>query len=107
MDVERSRRDQARRGRGEGVRICERARGVVEPKQQAFLAARLEHKPDSGQPWENSLGMKFVPVGAVRFCVWEVRVKDYDAFCAATGRRRDKPDFEQGPEHPVVNVNWN
>ncbi len=83
--------------------------GTVTPKRQAFLAARLERKlsPDPNQPWTNSLGMRFVPVGGVRFCVWETRVKDYDAFCAATGRQHDTPDFEQTPEHPVVKVSWN
>jgi formylglycine-generating enzyme required for sulfatase activity len=80
----------------------------VEPQQQAFLAARLERSlsPEPGQPWTNSLGMKFVPVGTVRFAIWETRVQDYDAFCSATGRHREAPDFAQGPTHPVVKVNW-
>ncbi len=80
----------------------------VEPQQQTFLAARLERSlsPEPGQPWTNSLGMKFVPVGAVRFSVWETRVQDYEAFCSATGHHRDAPDFVQGPTHPVVKVNW-
>jgi hypothetical protein len=82
--------------------------GKVEPTQQAFLAARLEKGlgPEPGQPWTNSLGMKFVPLGDVRISVWETRVQDYDAFCSATGRHRDVPDFSQGPAHPVVKVNW-
>jgi serine/threonine protein kinase/formylglycine-generating enzyme required for sulfatase activity len=82
--------------------------GNVEPQQQTFLAARLEKTvgPEEGQPWTNSLGMKFVPVGKIRISVWETRIQDYDAFCAGTGRRRDSPDFAQGPTHPVVKVNW-
>ena len=82
--------------------------GKVEPTQQAFLAARLEKSlgPEPGQPWINSLGMKFVPLGDVRISVWETRVQDYDAFCSATARHRDVPDFAQGPTHPVVKVNW-
>ena len=82
--------------------------GKVEPTQQAFLAARLEKSlgPEPGQPWTNSLGMKFVPLGDVRISVWETRVQDYDAFCSATGRHRDVADFAQGPMHPVVKVNW-
>ncbi len=81
---------------------------TVEPQQQAFLAARLERSlsPQPGQPWTNSLGMKFVPVGKIRFAVWKTRVQDYDAFCAATGRHHDPADFAQGPTHPVVKVNW-
>ena len=82
--------------------------GRVEPQQQLFLAEYLEKSmtPEPGQPWTNSLGMKFVQVGAVRFCVWETRVEDYDAFCAATGRHRDPPGFQQGTAHPVVKTNW-
>jgi formylglycine-generating enzyme required for sulfatase activity len=82
--------------------------GQVEPQQQAFLAARLEKNvgPEEGQPWTNSLGMKFVPLGQVRISVWETRVQDYQAFCSATSHRHDPPDFPQGPTHPVVKVNW-
>jgi formylglycine-generating enzyme required for sulfatase activity len=50
--------------------------------------------------------MKFVPVGPIQISIWETRVQDYDAFCAATGRRRDAPDFQQGSAHPVVKTNW-
>ena len=82
--------------------------GEVTPQQQAFLAARLEKSlsPEPGQRWTNSLGMKFVPLDSVRIAVWETRVQDYEAFCRATGRRHDPPDFAQGPTHPVVKVNW-
>ena len=51
--------------------------------------------------------MKFVPVdGTILFCIWKARVKDYEAFCAATGRQYDKPDFAQTGLHPVVKVSW-
>ncbi len=58
--------------------------------------------------WENSLGMRFVPVPgtAVLFCVWETRVQDYQVFHEATGRAWNKPGFEQDPTHPAVNINW-
>jgi serine/threonine protein kinase/formylglycine-generating enzyme required for sulfatase activity len=82
--------------------------GQVEPQQQAFLAARLEKRlsPEPGQAWTNSLGMKFVPLGEIRFSIWETRVQDYEAFCRATGRHYEPPDFPQTPAHPVVKVNW-
>jgi serine/threonine protein kinase len=82
--------------------------GKVEPQQQTFLAARLEKSigPAAGQPFTNSLGMKFVPVGEVRMSIWETRVQDYGAFCVATGRSYEAPDFPQAPTHPVVKVNW-
>ncbi len=82
--------------------------GQVEPQQQAFLAARLEKRlsPEPGQAWTNSLGMKFIPLGEVRFSIWETRVQDYEAFCHATGRPYEPPDFQQLPAHAVVKVNW-
>ena len=82
--------------------------GRVEPAQQVFLATRLEKRltPEPGQPWTNSLGMKFVSLGAIRISAWETRVQDYEAFCAATGRYHEPPDFKQDGTHPVVKVNW-
>jgi hypothetical protein len=80
--------------------------------------SRLTPKP--GTPWENNLGMKFVPVPdtAVLFCIWETRVQDYAAFAAANpkadnswqnakmrGREKAIP-VSDGPMHPVVNVSW-
>lgn len=81
---------------------------VVHPEESVVLLAPLEHRlgPEPGKPWTNSLGMKFVPAGAVRFCVWETRVQDYAAFCADTGRAAAAPDFPQGDDHPVVLVDW-
>ena len=84
--------------------------GRVNPQEQLFLAEYLEKlsmtTSEPGQAWTNSLGMKFVTVGDVQVSVWETRVQDYDAFCIATGRRRNAPDFQQSPMHPVVKVNW-
>ena len=82
--------------------------GKVDPQQQTFLAARLEKSigPAPGQPFTNSLGMKFVPVGEIRFSVWETRVQDYVIFVQATGRRYEPTDFQQAPTHPIVKVNW-
>jgi beta-lactamase regulating signal transducer with metallopeptidase domain/formylglycine-generating enzyme required for sulfatase activity len=77
------------------------------------------------QRWTNSLGMVFVPVRGteVWFCIWETRVKDFEAFIKATSRDMGNkmgrlnseregynwknPGFAQGPNHPVVGVNWN
>ncbi len=82
--------------------------GRVEPQQQTFLAARLEKTvgPEPGQPFTNSLGMKFVPLGNVQISVWETRLQDYEAFCRATDRRYDPPDFHQTPSDPAVRVSW-
>jgi eukaryotic-like serine/threonine-protein kinase len=82
--------------------------GKVEPQQQTFLAARLEKSvgPAPGQPFTNSLGMKFVPVGDIQISVWETRVQDYEAFCRATGRHFEPADFHQTATDPVVKVSW-
>ncbi|HCN27256.1 MAG TPA: hypothetical protein DIT64_00380 [Verrucomicrobiales bacterium] len=59
--------------------------------------------------------MKFVPVPItggptdkqrVLFSIWETRVQDYEAFVKETKREWPKPQFEQGPTHPAVNVTW-
>lgn len=94
------------------------AQADVDAKQEKVLAM-LERKgllvneepassPKSGKRYENSLGMKFVPVPGtdVLFCVWITRVQDYETFTRATTRAWEKPGFTQGQEHPAVNVSW-
>ena len=83
--------------------------GTVAPKEQTFLAERLEQNrgPERGKAWRNTLGMKFVAVGdSILFCTCKTRTKDYEEFCAETGRQIEKPDFEQTEDHPVVKVSW-
>ncbi|MSU61301.1 MAG: hypothetical protein EXS31_02725 [Pedosphaera sp.] len=77
-----------------------------------FIATALlaQNAPASGgtNHWENSLGMKFVPVPgvAVKFSIWETRVRDYQAFADDTHRAWSRPDFTQTPDDPAVNVSW-
>jgi len=60
-------------------------------------------------PWINSLGMPFAPIPRfdTRFCIWPVRVQDYEAYCMASGTRYPSISFQQEPDHPIVNVSWN
>jgi hypothetical protein len=79
------------------------------------------------QPWQNSLGMKFVPVPGtqVLFCIWDARVEDFRAFVGDTGYDATggmwslgqdgwkqlgatwkEPGFSQGLTDPVVGVSW-
>ena len=96
----------------------------------AFIAALATSsgaaEPRPGEPWENSLGMNFVPVPGtnVLFSIWETRVQDFEAFVRATGHdagegwrdpalaaRGSNMDstavFSQTPLHPVTSVSWN
>jgi formylglycine-generating enzyme required for sulfatase activity len=72
------------------------------------MLSQRQTNPTKEHPFVNSLDMRFVSVPGtnVLFSVWETRVKDYQAFCDATGRSWEKPKFQQTPEHPAVNVNW-
>lgn len=82
--------------------------GEVKPGEQTFVGARFVQRsgPRKDAPWENSLGMRFVPVGEVLFGVWPARVADFAAFCRETARGSLAADFPQDESHPVVRVNW-
>ena len=68
-----------------------------------FLKLQLNNSVVMDKPWENGLGMKFVPVGKeLMACVWETRGKDYDAYLRAEGK--PPADLRKGPDHPVVFV---
>src|SRR5690606_36612881 len=81
------------------------------------LAPRTSHGATKEQPFENSLGMKLVPVPGteVLFCIHETRWKDYAAYAAENpGIRGGWKDqgfdgftiAERAEEHPVAHVNW-
>jgi formylglycine-generating enzyme required for sulfatase activity len=72
------------------------------------LKSRPQQKP-AAEFTTNSLGMRFVPVPGTRvlFSVWETRVQDYEAYVRATKHYWwYKPEFDQDPTHPVVNLDW-
>ena len=89
--------------------------------------SRELEKATKEQPWQNSLGMKFVPVAGtqVLFSIWDTRLEDFHAFVESAGydatqgmysigkdgwKRRGatwkEPGFKQGPTNPVVGVSW-
>jgi hypothetical protein len=59
-------------------------------------------------PWVNTLGMPFVPIPRfdTRFCIWPVRVRDYEAYCMASGVAYPQVGFQQDSDHPIVMVSW-
>ena len=60
-------------------------------------------------PWFNTLGMPFVPIPRfeTRFCIWPVRVQDYESYCMASGAKFPEIPFPQDSDHPIVGVSWN
>jgi len=72
-----------------------------------IAATPAEATKDS--PWVNTLGMPFVPIPRfeTRFCIWPVRVQDYEAYCMASGANFPEIPFPQESDHPIVGVSWN
>jgi formylglycine-generating enzyme required for sulfatase activity len=88
---------------------------ITPESAQATVQATSPATATKDTPFTNTLGMKFVPVPItggptgkqrVLFSLWETRVQDYDLFVKETKRDWRKPDFEQGPTHPAVLVDW-
>jgi hypothetical protein len=61
------------------------------------------------RPFVNSLGQSFVPIPRfeTRFCIWPVRVQDYEVFCTESGAKFPECPFAQDSDHPIVGVSWN
>lgn len=66
-------------------------------------------------PYENELGMRFVPVPItggptdgqrVLFSIWEARVRDYEWFANSTDRKWKPRDYHESPDYPAVNVSF-
>ncbi|TDU81162.1 serine/threonine protein kinase [Prosthecobacter fusiformis] len=101
------------------------------PSYQPLLGLDNARAAVPEKPWENSLGMKFVPLAgtSLLFCTQETRVKDYVVFGkveseflpnwrAVALAENDKsaadsiqtptswanPGFAQGPDHPVCGM---
>lgn len=79
------------------------------PDQEVDLQLDLElnHSVVMDKRWKNGLGMELVPMGEFMACIWETRVKDYDAYVAdpESGATKLPPNgLDQTPDHPVVDV---
>jgi len=82
--------------------------GVETPVTASPAIAVTPAEATKESPFVNSLGMPFVPIPRydTRFCIWPVRVQDYEAYCMASGAQFPPCDFPQDSYHPIVNVSW-
>ncbi len=87
-------------------------------RKQSSSVSSEAGKATKSSPFENSLGMRFVPVPisggrksskVILFSVWEVRVSDYKTFSKKNSDvlLLEPRSFVQKETHPVVNVSWN
>jgi serine/threonine protein kinase len=79
------------------------AAGAFFTRRQQPVPVRPYRQPHSAtkqKPWENSLGMRFVPVPDTRllFSVWETRVRDFERFFEADNAVM--PDWRTGRNDP-------
>ena len=102
------------------------ASSVASPKDASKSAAVALSPPRPGQPWTNTLGIRFVPLGDIHMAAFQTRVRDFEIFVQTTHydaeggmssavkqdafeRRRlswKSPGFPQTPDDPVVGVSW-
>ncbi|MEZ5330064.1 MAG: bifunctional serine/threonine-protein kinase/formylglycine-generating enzyme family protein [Verrucomicrobiales bacterium] len=79
--------------------------GKQESRSLALVASR-KLAFGNGKVWDNSLNMRFIPLGDIMLSRFETRREDYDLFAESTGRGTDHiPKFPQELNHPVVGVN--
>lgn len=73
------------------------------------IASACPAEATKDSPWFNSLGMPFVPIPRfeTRFCIWPVRVQDYEAYCVSSSEKFPEIPFSQESDHPIVGVSWN
>lgn len=122
LSIQRTREgriDEAKLALEEANRIAAMVAAIPKPMVDGNSGEREPMLPSAGatknEPFENSLGMLFVPVpitgGAsdgetILFSVWETRGKDYEAFIKDERDRSWTKAFFQEDSHPAVNVSW-
>ncbi len=91
-----------------GISVIEESSARISGGTPSKTAATpAEATKDS--PWVNTLGMPFVPISRfdTRFCMWPVRVQDYETYCMDSGSKFPEVPFPQESDHPIVGVSYN
>jgi formylglycine-generating enzyme required for sulfatase activity len=95
---------------GEAVAVSFAGESAAEvPGDATSKTVAIPAEATKDSPWVNTLGMPFVPIPRfdTRFCVWPVRVQDYEVYCMASGAKFPEVPFPQESDHPIVGVSWN
>lgn len=85
----------------------EHARGSLKVGQSMSFNLRLRATGSVvfGKPWENSLGMKFVPLGRAMLAATETRRRDFAEYARAAALEAfEERLLEPGPDLPVTHV---
>lgn len=90
------------------VEASVRSDSITTPVDSVPTTATPPAEATKDTPFVNTLGMPFVPIPRfeTRFCIWPVRVQDYETYCIATGASFPACPFSQGGDHPIVGVSW-
>jgi hypothetical protein len=83
--------------------------GTVRAGEELPLSAQLQRAwPKPGAAWTDNLDLIFAPIPDpnVLFCIWDTRVKDYQAFTKETHRNWDTEGHAPGPTTPAILVSW-
>lgn len=101
-------RDRATEAERQSREAADRAIAAEKAAQMELDRAIHAVQRAEAAAFQNTLGMKFVPVPGTKvlFSIWHTRVADYEKFAAETHREWPKPAYAQAPSHPVANVSW-
>jgi len=91
---------------------CGKSSSVTDADEQK-VSGTTQYVPTTkatrAQPFQNTLGMNFVPVSGTdaHFCIWETRVRDFKAYVDSLGDADwSGTGYLDKLDHPIGNVSW-
>jgi len=95
---------------------ADKGEGITAEKSRVFVSDPIITNASQESPFENSLGMRFVPVPitggfldgqSILFSIWETRRVDYQNYIKVHPERAwVNPRYEVTNEHPVSMISW-